>query len=82
MKLLKQLLHLPRAAPVLDLALQPRLLTLFEDALLQPAERAAETTVLWAEAKDGAEVVGAITDVDNTVERRRVALEECLKFLS
>ena len=57
MKLLKQLLHLPRAAPVLDLAFQSRLLTLLEDALLQSSERAAETTVLWAEAENRAEVV-------------------------
>ena len=57
MKLLKQFLHLPCAAPVLDLALQPRLLTLLEDALLQSSERAAETTVLWAEAENRAEVV-------------------------
>ena len=82
MKLLKQLLHLPRAAPVLDLAFQSRLLTLLEDALLQSSERAAETTVLWSKAENRAEVVRAITDVDNTVERRRVALKECLKFLA
>jgi len=81
LKGIENFFELPSACPVLDLSLEPFLFAFSVDAPLETAVAATADYVFFAKTNDGAEVVGPIANIDDTV-KVSVLLEELRKFLT
>jgi hypothetical protein len=76
LKLVKHFFDFPSPSPVPNLTLKPFLLSFILDVLLESTINPTEDGVLGAKAEYRAEIIGTVTDVNDTVKIIAMALEE------
>jgi len=81
-ELSKKFFNFPCTCPILDLTHEARLLAFMRDAMFQCSMSAAKYCILASESHSRAEIIRAISDVDDAIIVRIMTFEERIEFLT